>query len=56
VWELFAPLINLRLMYLHPTATEADIRSAKAAGQRHVDYFLSSALRAASTVEKHDEK
>jgi AcrR family transcriptional regulator len=56
VWELFAPLINLRLMYLHPNATEAEIRSAKTAGQRHVEYFLSSALRTASKVEKKDEK
>jgi AcrR family transcriptional regulator len=56
VWELFAPLINLRLMYLHANVTEADIWSAKAAGQRHADYFLSSALRTTSTVEKKDEE
>lgn len=43
-WELFAPLVQLRLMLLHPGATEQEISAAKAFGARHVEYFLSCAL------------
>ncbi len=43
-WELFAPLVQLRLMLLHPSATEKEISAAKAFGARHVEYFLSCAL------------
>jgi AcrR family transcriptional regulator len=43
-WELFAPLIQLRLMLLHPAATEKDIATAKSFGARHAEYFLSCVL------------
>jgi hypothetical protein len=54
-WELFAPLINLRFMYLHPNASQAEIALAKAAGQRHADYFLSCALKHATAKEEKQD-
>jgi AcrR family transcriptional regulator len=51
-WELFAPLINLRFMYLYPDATKKEIALAKTAGQRHADYFLSCALKDATAKEQ----
>jgi AcrR family transcriptional regulator len=43
-WELFSPLINLRLAYLHPKASERDIARAKEFASRHAEYFLSNVL------------
>lgn len=43
-WELFAPLVNLRFMFLHPNAAETEIAAAQAFGARHADYFLSCVL------------
>jgi hypothetical protein len=43
-WELFSPLINLRLAYLNPNSSEADISRARAFGRRHAEFFLSSVV------------
>lgn len=52
-WELLAPLVSLRFAHLHPNASAADIKLAKAAGQRHVEYFLSCAMNPSTKEKQH---
>jgi AcrR family transcriptional regulator len=51
-WELFAPLINLRLAYLHPNASESEIARAKALGRRHAEFFLSSVMKSRKETKR----
>jgi AcrR family transcriptional regulator len=43
-WELFAPLVNVRLAYLHPNASDRDIARAKEFARRHAEYFLANVI------------
>ena len=45
VWELLAPVAYVRLLYLHGRATEEERCAGRRLVERHVDYFLSCALR-----------
>jgi AcrR family transcriptional regulator len=45
VWELFAPMAAIRLLYLHGHATEVQRRRGRRLAQEHVAFFLSSVLR-----------
>ncbi|MGH8900129.1 MAG: TetR/AcrR family transcriptional regulator [Egibacteraceae bacterium] len=44
VWELMAPLANVRLLYLHAQADEDAVRTGRELADRHVEYFLSCTL------------
>jgi hypothetical protein len=45
VWELFAPVAYVRLLYLYGQATEEERRTGHRLAEKHVDYFLSCVLR-----------
>jgi AcrR family transcriptional regulator len=40
VWELMAPVTNIRLLYFHAQAGEELRREGRRLAQRHVDYFV----------------
>jgi AcrR family transcriptional regulator len=44
VWELFTPLFAVRFLHLHAAASAEDRATARELAQRHVDFFLDSAL------------
>ncbi|MGH8898636.1 MAG: TetR/AcrR family transcriptional regulator [Egibacteraceae bacterium] len=44
VWELMAPLANVRLLYLHADADEDAVRTGRELARRHVEYFLTCAV------------
>jgi AcrR family transcriptional regulator len=45
VWELMAPIVMIRLLYLHADADEDVRREARVLAQRHVDYFILREVR-----------
>jgi AcrR family transcriptional regulator len=45
VWELFAPIVYIRFVYLHGQATEEERRAGLRLAERHVDHFVSYVLR-----------
>lgn len=44
VWELFTPLFAVRFLHLHAAASAEDRATARDLAQRHVKFFLESAL------------
>jgi AcrR family transcriptional regulator len=44
VWELMAPLINVRILFLHAQATPDDLAAGTRLADRHVDFFLACVL------------
>jgi AcrR family transcriptional regulator len=44
VWELMAPLVNVRFLYFHPEADEGAVQAGRELAHRHVEYFLVCAL------------
>ncbi|TME00650.1 MAG: TetR/AcrR family transcriptional regulator [Chloroflexi bacterium] len=42
VWELLAPLVTIRFLYLHADATEAQRHEGHRLAEQHIDYFLLS--------------
>jgi AcrR family transcriptional regulator len=42
VWELFAPLNAIRILYLHATATEEERRVGHAQARQHIAFFLAA--------------
>jgi AcrR family transcriptional regulator len=42
VWELLAPLVTIRFLYLHADATEAQRLEGHRLAKQHIDYFLLS--------------
>jgi hypothetical protein len=45
VWELFAPIVYIRFVYLHGQATEEERHAGRRLAERHVDHFVSYVLR-----------
>lgn len=45
VWELFAPLDQVRQRFLHGHATPAERRAGRELARRHVEFFLATVLR-----------
>ncbi|HEY7485964.1 MAG TPA: helix-turn-helix domain-containing protein [Streptosporangiaceae bacterium] len=45
VWELLAPLANIRFVYLHAQATPEERRDGREFAERHVRFFLACVLR-----------
>jgi len=42
VWEIFAPLVYIRFVYLQARSTPADILRGKEAARRHIDHIVES--------------
>jgi RNA polymerase sigma-70 factor (ECF subfamily) len=40
-WQVFTPLVYLRLAYFHASATDEHVEFGKSQAKRHVDYFIS---------------
>ena len=45
VWELFAPIVYIRFVYLHGQATGEERHAGRRLADRHVDHFVRSVLR-----------
>lgn len=45
VWELFAPIVYIRFVYLHGQATEEERQAGRRLAGEHVNHFVSSVLR-----------
>ena len=44
VWELFAPIVYIRFVYLHGQVTDEERRAGRRLAEEHVDHFISSVL------------
>jgi AcrR family transcriptional regulator len=44
VWELFAPIVYIRFVYLHGQATEEERHTGRRLAEKHVDHFVSAVL------------
>jgi AcrR family transcriptional regulator len=44
VWEMIAPLTNVRFLYLHGQATDEERQIGRDLAKRHLDYFIACVL------------
>lgn len=56
VWELFAPVVYIRFVYLHGQATDEERRAGRRLVEAHVNHFVSSVLRRRSKERDLDEE